>query len=80
MLNNWILEVRDALVEAFLMTPEDALSLSLDGFDDILRPEVPTQFTIDMQAWVEATYSVDLNEITHTADQYCDGTKGLKCL
>ncbi len=79
MLNNWILEIKEALKESFNISDEDALALSLEGFDDVLRQETSNTFISDMKTWMHNLYGVDLNQMSNIADDYYSGTKGTRC-
>jgi hypothetical protein len=79
MLDNWIVQIKSALVESFNMSSEDALALSLEGFDDILKDKVGQSFRDDMKAWMQSKYNVSLTDAATLAHKYYTGEKGIKC-
>lgn len=79
MLDKWILEIKSALIESFNIPEQDALALSLDGFDDILK-DMNNEFIDDMKTWMETKYSVDLNVMENLSLEYYTGSKGNVCL
>ncbi len=79
MLSNWVLQMQQSLMEAFGISPENALALSLEGFDDVLKDEVSNTFKADWKAWVQQNYVIDLTTAQQIADGYYTGVKGTKC-
>lgn len=79
MLDSWIIKIKNALMESFQISEADALALSLEGFDDVLRDEVTNEFKVNMKAWMHIKYNVDLNAASQIADQYYQGIKGTPC-
>jgi hypothetical protein len=61
------------------MSEADALALSLEGFDEVLRDEVTNEFKVNMKAWMHIKYDVDLNAASQIAYQYYQGIKGTPC-
>lgn len=79
MLDKWITQIQGALVESFGMSTTDALALSLEGFDEILKDDVSGSFRNDMILWIQNKYSIDLATASQIADQYYNKTKGTVC-
>lgn len=80
MLNNWIIEIRDAMMEIYQMPQYDATAIAFQGLDDILKTRgVSPTFKQNMVDWVFAHYNINLPDAEATVDQYFSGTKGTKC-
>jgi len=79
MLNRWIVQLKDAMKDIFGLTDIDALALSLEGFDDILKDDVSGQFRDDMKTWMQTKYNVDINQMAQIADAFTTRTKGTPC-
>ena len=78
MLDKWILQLQELMVEAFGISTNDALALSLQGFDDILM-NTSGDFKQDMKDWINTTYSINLVDAGQIMDEYMAQTKGTKC-
>ena len=79
MLNKWISQLRDAIKEAFNIPLTDALALSLEGFDDILKDPVTHEFKPEMVVWIQGLYGQDLGAASTLAQDYYTGAKGTRC-
>ncbi len=79
MLDRWIIQTKELLTEAFGMPANDALALSLTGYDDVLRDRVTGQFKQGMSDWIASKYSINLNQAEQISDQYFNKLKGTVC-
>jgi len=79
-LSEWITQMQECLVESFGIPPSDALALSLEGLDDVLKNLTTNTFKSDMTIWVQQNYSINLAAASNIADDYYTGVKGIKCL
>ena len=79
MLDRWIIQLKDAMKDIFGLTDIDALALSLEGFDDILKDDVSGQFRDDMKTWMQTKYNVDINQMAQIADAFTTQVKGTPC-
>jgi hypothetical protein len=79
MLDRWIIQTNELLTEAFGMPANDALALSLTGYDDVLRDRVTGQFKQGMSDWIASKYSINLNQAEQISAQYFNKLKGTVC-
>ncbi len=79
MLNNWIIQIKDALKEICGMPDADALALALRGFDNIFKDEATGEFLPEMITKVQEMFGVNLNDAKTLADKYYNGQKGTVC-
>lgn len=79
MLDKWISQTQNLLIEAFGMPANDALALSLSGYDDILTNQVTGAFKQDMINWISSKYSINLIQADAITTQYYNKLKGTIC-
>lgn len=79
MLNNWIGQTQSLLVDAFGIPSNDALALSLTGYDDLLNNETNPSFTQDVRNWMNFKYGLNITLAEQITDQYLNKLKGTLC-
>ena len=79
MLDKWICQTQELLVEAFGIPANDALALSLTGYDDVLNNSVNGSFKLNMISWINSKYSINLTQAEQVSDQYFNKLKGTVC-
>ncbi|MEJ7823769.1 MAG: hypothetical protein WKF85_15720 [Chitinophagaceae bacterium] len=79
---NWVNQIRDALIEIYSVNSSDATALALQGMDDILMKSITSDkinFKNKFNQFAIAKYGMNLYTAANIRIQYETGQKGSKC-